>query len=393
MSGFGPLVTEAGAKSFVLKYRAGSGRAAPTRRVTIGRYGAPWTVEQARAEAKRLLGTVAHGGDPAAALADARRRDAGDTVAAVCTSWLQRDQSGNRTAAEVARIMAREVLPFIGTMPIAEVRKRDIIAIIDRVADRAPVRANRVLAHVKRLFRWATGRDLVEADPAAHVEKPTPERRRERVLGNGELVAVWRAAERMGGRFGAGVRLLVLTAARRKEVFSARWPELDLGTATLRLPAERAKAKEGRTIALSPPALAIIEALPRFAAGDWLLTVNGPHAFSNFGHNEAELDRIAGALLGEPLAPWRLHDIRRTVATGLQRLGVRLEVIEAVLGHVSGSRAGIVGVYQRHRFEAEARQALAAWAAHLQRLLDPTPAAEVVPLRRARWPAPHAALA
>ena len=85
----------------------------------------------------------------------------------------------------------------------------------------------------------------------------------------------------------------------------------------------------------------------------------------------------------EPLPAWRLHDLRRSVATGMQRLGVRLEAIEAVLGHVSGSRAGIVGIYQRHKFEDEARKALTAWGAHLQQLLDGAAGAEVVPLRRA----------
>ena len=143
----------------------------------------------------------------------------------------------------------------------------------------------------------------------------------------------------------------------------------------------------------------MIDELP--AWGDYALTSRGVRDFSNLGHAKRRLDALiarqrAEARLGrklgaeeqleatDSLAPWRLHDIRRSVATGLQRLGVRLEVIEAVLGHVSGSRAGIVGVYQRHKFEAEAREALAAWGAHLQRLLDGNVAsAEVVPLRRA----------
>jgi hypothetical protein len=128
VKGFGLLVTERGAKSFVLKYRVGAGRGAPTRRVTIGRYGSPWTVEQARGEAKRLLGQVAHGRDPAAERAAKRHgAEEGQTVAAVVEQWLKRDQAGNRTAEEVRRIMAREVLPHIGQMAIAAARKRDII--------------------------------------------------------------------------------------------------------------------------------------------------------------------------------------------------------------------------------------------------------------------------
>lgn len=399
LKGFGLLVTETGAKSFLVKYRAGRGRAAPTRRVTIGRYGAPWTVDQARTEAKRILAEAAHGRDPAAERANRRRAvDEAELVAGVVEEWLKRDQADNRSRAEVERIMRREVIPALGKRPIKDIHKRDILALVEGIADRgAPIMANRTLAHTKRLFKWAAGRDLIETDPAAHVEKPAPDAKRDRVLDDGELIAVWRAAEAAGGPFGAGVRLLIATGARREEVFGARWVELDRGTACLRLPGERSKAKEGRVIPLSPLALAIVAELP--AAGPFLLTARGDKPFSNIGHAKAALDaavaaaRARAAGLDEPTAaelarhalpPWRLHDLRRTVATGLQRLGVRLEAIEAVLGHVSGSRAGIVGVYQKHRFEAEARKALAGWAAHLRRLLAGADEnAEVVPLRRA----------
>jgi integrase len=383
VKGFGLLVTERGAKSFVLKYRAGAGRAAPTRRVTIGRYGSPWTVEQARGEAKRLLGEVALGRDPAAERAAKRRgADEGQAVSAVVEQWLRRDQAGNRTAEEVRRIMAREVLPYIGQVPVAEVRKRDIMDIIDRVADRAPVRANRVLAHVKRLFRWAAGRDIIEFDPSAHILKRTAERPRERVLSDAELLAVWRAAESMGGPYGRGVRLLIATGARRAEIFELRWSEVDHDDVCIRLPAERNKVNRVRIIPLSPLAMCVLGESP--ACGDFVLATRGGRSFSNLGFSKARLNERVARMTGAALPAWRLHDLRRTVATGLQRLGARLEAIEAVLGHVSGSRAGIVGVYQRHRFEAEAREALALWGAHLQRLLDGASAtAEVVPLRRA----------
>ena len=144
----------------------------------------------------------------------------------MCHDWLRRDQADNRDVATVKRIMAREVLPFIGEMQIEAVRKRDLIAVIDRVADRAPIRANRVLAHTKRLFRWAAARDLIEVNPAANIEKPSAERARDRVLSDAELVAVWRAAQRLGGPFGAGIKLLMLTGARFSEIFEARWSEV-----------------------------------------------------------------------------------------------------------------------------------------------------------------------
>ena len=139
-----------------------------------------------------------------------------------------RDQAGNRTATEVARIMEREVLPYIGDGDLASIRKRDIIEIIDRVADRgATVRANRVLAWMRRFLNWCAARDLIDANPAQFVEKPSRETRRERVLDDGEIDLIWRALDASPQPFRDGLRLLILTAAMRDEIFGARWSELD----------------------------------------------------------------------------------------------------------------------------------------------------------------------
>ena len=264
----------------------------------------------------------------------------------VCQDWLRRDQAENRDVATVRRIMAREVLPYIGEMQIEAVRKRDLIGLIDRVADRAPIRANRVLAHTKRMFRWAAARDLIEVNPAANIEKPTAERARDRVLSDAELVAIWHAAGRVGGAYGAGVRLLMLTGCRVAEVFEAKWSEID-GDA-LKLPAERSKSKEGRTVWLSPPALEVIGALPRFAGCDWLLTASGRNPFRAMATSKDRLDK---ELAGEEMPEWRHHDFRRTLATNLQRMGVRLEVIETVLGPYQRQPVG----YRRHLPKASFR--------------------------------------
>ena len=235
-------------------------------------------------------------------------------------------------------------------------------------------------------------RDLIDANPAQFVEKPAAKCSRDRVLDDGELVEVWRAVDGMSAPFAAGVRLLVLTAARRSEIFEATHDELK-GEA-LHPPARRAKAEGGRMLPLSAPALALIEALPRlWWPGEGLglaadqrrpaplqqLQLSARPTWT--GASWQARKKVVGDD-AKPMPAWRLHDLRRSVATGMQRLGVRLEVIEAALGHVRGSRAGIVGVYQRHAFEKEAAEALALWGDHMMRLLDPKPA-KVLPMRRA----------
>jgi len=367
------VIQPSGVRSFAVRTRV----AGKPIKITLG----PTKIielAKAREMARAKLEAVHRGIDPRQAEREAIRAAevaAQRTVAAACEDWLRRDQADNRDVATVRRIMSREVLPHIGNIQIEAVRKADLIAVIDRVVDRAPVRANRVLAHTKRLFRWAAARDLIEVNPAANIEKPTDERARDRVLSDAELVQVWEAAGRVGGAYGAGVRLLMLTDARVAKLFEAKWSEIQ--GEVLRLPAERSKSKEGRTIWLSPPAREIIDALPRFAGCDWLLTASGRHPFRAYGTSKIRLDR---ELAADALPAWRVHDFRRTVATGLQRLGVRPEAIEAVLGHISGSRAGIVGTYQKHRFEAEAAEAVRRWGEHVQVLLDPKPS-KVVELR------------
>lgn len=381
LPGFGLNVGKSGTRSYFLEYRPGRGRAVAKRRITIGRHGAPWTPVQARDKALAMLAAIKAGSDPL----DERSTSSRPAVANVVAEWLKRDQAKNRSLKEVERVMNHDVLPAWGKRPIDEVRKRDVIALIDSIADRgAPIMANRVLAHVKRLLKWAASRDIIESDPAAHVEKVAPETKRERLLTDNELALVWKAAGEIGYPFGSSVQMLILTGARREEIFGLSWSEVDLDANLVHLPAERSKAKTGMTIPLSAQALDLLRSLPRFDDGDVVFSFTGKKRFDNVGRAKPRLDKAIAAAFGEPLPPWRLHDLRRTVATGLQRLGVRLEVIETVLGHVSGSRAGIVGTYQQHRFEAEAKAALVSWGQHVMTVIDPSKETSVIPFPQSR---------
>jgi integrase len=192
------------------------------------------------------------------------------------------------------------------------------------------------------------------------------------VLSDAEVVKVWGASTSEEGPFGAAVRLLLLTGARREEICQLRWSEIDGDT--IRLDGVRTKSGKPHTIALSAPARALLEDMPKI--GEYVFSFGGSKPLNVSSRNKTRLDRAAG------IKAWRLHDLRRTVATGLQKLGVRLEVTETVLGHTGGSRAGIVGVYQRHAFTDEARAALEAWEAHVVGLVEGRAPAKVLPMRR-----------
>ena len=219
------------------------------------------------------------------------------------------------------------------------------------------------------------------------------------MLKDNEVRLVWRAFEAVGEPFGSIGSLLLLTGARRAEVAGMKWDELDLAAKVWRIPKARTKNKRDHEIPLSDAAVRIIQALPRIgdARGGFLFSTTGKTAVSGFSRAKAAIDKTILELAKEQAeaqgedherveaaAHWTFHDLRRTVATNLQRLGVKLEVTEAVLNHVSGSRAGIVGVYQRHEYSAEKRAALDAWARRLDAIVNGAAAGNVVEIAKAR---------
>jgi integrase len=365
------------------------------KRATIGRY-PDLTLAKARAKAGETADAMRAGADPTAEKRRERRESKGkDNFETIARDWLKRDQGGNRSKDEVKRIIEREALGIDkdgkstgkgwGDRKITAVTRRDVIELLDGIVDRgAPVAARRTHSYLHRLFRWAAGRGIIEANPMANLPKPGAEVERDRVLSDAELKSVWHAADAMGWPFGDAVKLLVLTASRRDEISSLRWAEIDIGAATIRLDGARTKTGKPREIALSPLAVEIVKALPKIEGSEFAFTTTGETPISGWARAKATLDaKIADGWPkgAKPVQPWRLHDLRRTVATSLQHLGVKLEVIEAVLGHVSGSRRGIVGTYQRHSFAAEARAALIAWGDQVTKIVSERPA-KVVPIRK-----------
>ncbi len=203
----------------------------------------------------------------------------------------------------------------------------------------------------------------------ADLPKPGTAVERDRVLSDAELAAVWKAAAEIGWPYGPALQLLALTGARREEIGALRWSEIHGDK--IELLGSRTKNGQPHTIALSTTAAAIIAKLPRIARSALVFTTTGKTPVDRWSHAKISLNEAAARMNnGHALPDWRIHDLRRTVATGLQRLGIGLQVVESVLGHISGSRSGIVGIYQRHTYDAEKKAALEAWARHVDAIVS-----------------------
>jgi integrase len=221
---------------------------------------------------------------------------------------------------------------------------------------------------------------IVTQNPVANTGK-FPERSRERVLNDVELRLIWMAAG--DDHYGSVIKLLMLTGQRADEIASLEWREIGEGVITL--PPERTKNKRQHIVPLSDPALAILEAQPRRANSDGalreLMFGIGERGFSGWSSCKEKIDERIAKAAGNPLSDWVVHDLRRTAATGMARLGVQPHIIEAVLNHVSGHKAGVAGIYNRNTYEPEKRQALNLWANHIMALVEGRES-NVVPMQR-----------
>jgi integrase len=366
-----------GAKGWAVRYR----HQGIPRKLTLGGYPA-LGLQDARKLGAKALRAVAEGRDPGREKVQARaaKADSADRIVEEFLDRHVRRSNRPRTAQETERLLRQHVLPRWRGRMVHEITRRDVLDVLDRVVDAgAPIAANRVLAAVRKFFNWCVARDIIAASPCAGVKPPTAERARDRVLSDDELKRVLQAADKVGGTFGPLVKLLALTGQRRDEVAQMRWDEVDIDKRLWALAPARVKNNQSHQVPLSAAALAVLEQLPRVAGSPFVLTNGGASPASGYSKGKRRLD----ALLPADMPPWRLHDLRRSAASGMARLGVNLPVIEKVLNHASGSFAGIVGVYQKHSFANKKRAALEAWGRHVDSLISGKPA-KVVRLREKR---------
>lgn len=432
------VVQPSGSKSWAIRYRHGG----KPRKLVLGPLApkldgpepdpvvdAPLTLAGARQLARAKLQEVAAGFDPAAGKQHMKRAArSGDQAIrgdfeVVARRFIERyAKPKNRSWAETARLLGlipdpsaaedTEGNPIpIEKRPLAvkngvcaawrgrrvqDISRRDVVELLDGLVDRgAPIVANRTLSAVRKLFNWCVERSIIETNPAAGVRPPAPNRQRDRVLDDDELRAVWRASDSIGHPFGPLVKVLILTGQRREEVAGMRWSEVVLdGDAPLwTIPRVRMKKDKAHEVPLSPEVVAILDKLPKVVGNDFVFGTTGRTPPSGLSKAKVRLDaavlaaaRKAAAAAGEDpekvkaMQPWVYHDFRRTMASGMARLGINLPVVEKVLAHESGSFAGIVGVYQRHGFTAEKRLALDAWGKHVLGLVGEIDISNVIRL-------------
>jgi len=380
-------VTDRGHKSLALIARF-PGSANPTRR-KLGDYGA-LSLADARTKARRWLELLDRGVDPREEeerqrAAELRQRQ--NTFAAVAEDFIKDKLPGERKGREVERDIRREFLPRWGRLPISQITDAHILDVVKAAKNRgAPYQAHNLLTTARRLFSWAIdqrayGLENSPCDrlrPKKIIGKKDP---RTRVLVNDEWRALWRATERLGYPYGPLFQLLALTGQRKSEVGEARWREFDLDQKLWTIPAARMKADAAHEVPLADSVIEILTSLPRFNKGDHLFSTDfGAKPVNGFSKGKARLDKAMAVELGREIEPFVIHDIRRSMRTGLSALPVSDLVRELVIAH---TKPGLHKIYDQHAYQQEKRHALELWAARLRAIVADARSDNVVALHGA----------
>lgn len=391
LKGFGLKVTASGKKTYIYQYRTG-GRESTTKRVTIGEHGSPWTPALARDEALRLAGLVQHGIDPRED--ERKRRKAAVTLAFedYADFFVERYLKVNwKRWREAERILKRDIVPVFRRRPLPTITKGDVDDLLSGMNDR-PALKRQAYAILNKLFNWAMKtRGDVQSSPMTSMDAVRTVKPRDRFLSAEEMAAFIIAADATPYPFGPYFRALAGTLQRRETVAGGDWTQFNISTGLWSIPASLMKNNLDH---LTPCNDEISGALGEFASkrSGLIFTTTGTTGISGFSKAKIALDKRMVAILraraearGEDVAdvddsiilpPWRFHDLRRTGVTALQGMGVPVEVTEDLLGHTSGTREGVAGVYNKYRYLSEKRVALGLWGEFLRDLRSTTLAAE-----------------
>ena len=383
LKGFGVRVTPAGVRTYILRYRTG-GRDTPLRTHTIGRHGSPWTAEQARRRAIELLGQVRLGVDHAAERA-AQRETVGRDAARredrmfdkLADRWFRQhvQRGGLRSEKDIEGVLNRDLKPALAGRTVDDLTKEMVAEMLETIGERSADAANKAFKWLRQMYNWFVEKGVVATSPLDKMKMPFPEGKRTRTLTLSEVVLVWVALDALPDPFRSFYRLLILLGQRLREVSNLSWSELDMAAGDWVIPGARTKNKRDHLVPLPEQAVDILDALePEVERRRGpVVTTDGRVGISGFSQLKERVDEevakliasnpAAASLLGAgEVAEWVAHDLRRTLATGCQSLGIGIPVTEATLNHVSGARGGIIGVYQLYDYYDEKADALQRWA-------------------------------
>jgi integrase len=363
---FGLMVTRVGHKSFVVQYRANG----VSRRMTFkAEPHGGLSLDKARREAKAVIGEVTKGGDP---LTERRRQSqaAENTLRSVAEEFLAREGKKHRSNDRRRADLERLIFPTLGTRQIGDIRRSEITRLLDRIADeRGPVMADSALSSLRRIMNWHESRsdDFNSPIKRGMARTSAVEHRRQRVLTDDELRAIWWVVEGQPSVFGRLIQFLLLTATRRNEAAQMRRQEVS--GAEWVIPSARYKTNMDLLIPLSPAAQVVLRKTPKVRSA-FVFTNDGKRPLSGFSKLKEAFDKACG------VEGWTIHDLRRTARSLMSRAGVSADHAERCLGHVMG---GIRGTYDRHEYAAEKRLAFEKLAGLIKLIIDPQ--TNVTPLR------------
>ena len=388
LRGFGVRLSANGVKTYLLRYRMG-GRDTPVRTITIGHHGSPWTLEQARKRAAELLTQVRSGRDVVAerhleqerarADADIREKRLFSVMADV---WFKKHVERNslRSHVDIRGVLDRDLKPSLGHKAIDEISKRDVTEALDKIGERSGAAANKAHKWLRQIFNWLTGRGEIAHSPLEGISRPFPEDSRTRVLTLGEVVVLWVALDNVSEPFRSFYRFAILLGQRLRENANAPWTEFDLELGDWLIPKARTKADRDHLVPMNEQAIELIEDLwpdPARRVGP-VFTTNHKVGISGFSKLKEAVDTEIDALLtrsndARALAPngfpsWVVHDLRRTLATGCQGLGIDMAHTEAVLNHAVGRKlSGVARVYHLYDYYDVKAEALSKWGDLIER--------------------------
>ena len=359
--GFGVRISPGGAKSYCMLYRL-HGR---SKRVTIGRVEI-LTLNAARDLAREIAVKARQGIEwKAERRTYSDEAEPGQDFSSIAANFISHIRGRLSSAKEAEQMMNRIFISRWGKKKIGEVTRREVVGALDEIGtDSGRSAANHAFALIRRFFNWCVERGLLSETPCRGLKSPFRNVSRDRVLTKPELQQIWLAAEQMDYPFGFFIQVLMLTGQRRNEVAKLRWSHLDFDKCLWVQPAASNKARRLHIVPLSPSVIELLKSLPRLHEDLVFPARGGNNGISGFSKWKHQLDDLSGT------SEWRLHDIRRTVTTGMAELKVPYNVADLILNHRSSALSGVAGIYNRHEYLDERREALEKWAKHVSQLVQ-----------------------